>query len=166
MRGFWASSGPCGAHPGHRHRRLALRSLGEVGSPPCPSDPPPRAALVPLGPASPWDHLTSLPAVGILANMKAVRMVHARVIYSESAFADLRLWQVPKSVPGSGHRYKYRLATVVDGQCVLRYDNEAGKGDHRHLEQQQFDYVFTTPEQLVMDFRRDIERWNRENSHT
>lgn len=27
---------------------------------------------------------------------------------------------------------KYSLARVADGACVLRYDNEAGKGDHRH----------------------------------
>jgi hypothetical protein len=31
------------------------------------------------------------------------------------------------------HELWYRLALVVGGKCVLRYDNEAGKGDHRHV---------------------------------
>jgi len=40
--------------------------------PPCPRDPPPRAALVPLGPASPWDSefgCPILPVVGIAAQV-------------------------------------------------------------------------------------------------
>jgi Family of unknown function (DUF6516) len=47
------------------------------------------------------------------------------------AFVELRIWLAPKSVCGSVHRFKYALAYVVAGVCVLRYDNEAGKGDHR-----------------------------------
>lgn len=58
---------------------------------------------------------------------------------------------------------EYRLAYVVGGECVLRYDNEAGKGDHRHLGDKESRYRFTTPKKLVADFQRDIERWNHEN---
>jgi hypothetical protein len=36
-------------------------------------------------------------------------------------------------VRGSRHQYKYRLVLVVNDDCVLRYDNEAGKGDHKHV---------------------------------
>jgi hypothetical protein len=61
------------------------------------------------------------------------------------------------------HRFKYRLAYVVLGECVLRYDNELGKGDHRHFDGKESLYVFTTPEQLVTDFQNDIARWNHEN---
>lgn len=32
------------------------------------------------------------------------------------------------------HTFRYRLADVVGGQCVLRYDNEPGKGGHRHAQ--------------------------------
>jgi Family of unknown function (DUF6516) len=49
------------------------------------------------------------------------------------AFVELRIWLAPKSVRGSVHRFKYALAYVVAGVSVLRYDNEAGKGDHRHI---------------------------------
>ena len=88
------------------------------------------------------------------------------MVYSERAFAELVLWRVPKPLKGSKHSYKYRLAYVVDGECVLRYDNEAGKGDHRHYSGKESAYAFVSPEKLVADFQRDIARWNDENSHT
>ncbi len=96
--------------------------------------------------------------------MQAVELLRARITYSEAAFAELVLWQLPKAVAGSAHRFKYRLAYVVNGECVLRYDNEVGNGDHRHFAGRQRSYVFTTPERLIADFERDIARWNRENS--
>lgn len=95
--------------------------------------------------------------------MKAVQLVSTRIAYSESAFAELVLWRLPKPIEGSVHGFKYRLAYVVHGVCVLRYDNEAGKGDHRHVDGTERTYAFTTPEQLIADFQRDIERWNDEN---
>jgi len=61
--------------------------------------------------------------------MKAVQLARTRIVYSETAFAELVLWQVPQPIAGSAHFFKYRLAYVVRGECVLRYDNEAGKGD-------------------------------------
>lgn len=97
--------------------------------------------------------------------MKAVLLVRTRIVYSESAFAELVLWQLPKPVAGSGHSFKYRLAYVVHGVCVLRYDNEAGKGDHRHFGGDETAYRFATPDRLIADFERDIARWNDENSH-
>ena len=98
--------------------------------------------------------------------MKAVQLVQTRITYSEAAFAELALWQISKPVAGSSHRFKYRLAYVVQGVCVLRYDNEVGKGDHRHFGGKESAYKFNTPDQLVADFQRDIERWNHENSNT
>ena len=102
----------------------------------------------------------------MLSNMKAVELVRTRIAYSASAFAELALWQVPKPVAGSRHRFKYRLVYVVGGVCVLRYDNEGDKGDHRHVDGKESRYAFTTPEQLLADFQRDIARWNRENRHS
>lgn len=98
--------------------------------------------------------------------MEAAQLVSTRITYSESAFAELVLWRVPEPVEASAHRFKYRLAYVVCGKCVLRYDNEAGKGDHRYLGGIESHYSFTTPDQLVADFQRDIERWNDENRNT
>ena len=96
--------------------------------------------------------------------MKAIELVRTRIAFSETAFAELVLWQVPKPVTGSTHGFKYRLAYVVGGVCVVRYDNEVGKGDHRHFNGKESAYIFKTPDKLIADFQRDIARWNRENS--
>ncbi len=98
--------------------------------------------------------------------MKTVELLRRRIAYTEDAFAELVLWQLPKALPGSIHRYKYRLAYVVESVCVLRYDNESGKGDHRHFGSTEETYSFSTPERLIADFQRDIVRWNDENRNT
>ena len=98
--------------------------------------------------------------------MKAVELICMRIAYDESAFAELVLWRLPKPVEGSSHGFKYRLAYIVHGNCVLRYDNEVGKGDHRHFDGEESAYMFTTPDQLIADFQNDIERWNHENRNT
>lgn len=95
--------------------------------------------------------------------MPAVPLVRTRIVYLDTAFAELVLWRLARPVAGSVHRFKYRLAYVVDGRCVLRFDNEAGKGDHRHIGSSASAYRFTTPERLLADFQRDIARWNDEN---
>jgi Family of unknown function (DUF6516) len=97
--------------------------------------------------------------------VKAVLLLQTRIVFSETAFAELVLWQVPKSVAGSTHEFKYRLAYVVKGICVVRCDNEVGKGDHRHIGEKESVYTFTAPDRLIADFRRDIARRNRENRH-
>ena len=67
---------------------------------------------------------------------------------------------------GSTHAFKYRLAYIVDGVCAVRYDNEVGKGDHRHFGEKEYAYDFKTPDKLIAGFQRDIARWNRENRHS
>ena len=93
-------------------------------------------------------------------------LVRTRIIYSTKSFAELVLWDLPSPVAGSEHRFKYRLAYVVEGRCVLRYDNETGKGDHRHYGERESDYRFSSPQQLLADFERDIARWDRENRNS
>jgi Family of unknown function (DUF6516) len=98
--------------------------------------------------------------------MKATLLLRTRIVYSIESFAELALWQLPKPVEGSAHHFKYRLAYVVRSECVVRYDNETGKGDHRHYGRNESAYVFSGLDQLVTDFQRDIARWNRENRHS
>lgn len=96
--------------------------------------------------------------------MKAAELLRRRIPYSEVAFAELVLWQLPAPLPGSAHSYKYRLAYVVRGVCVLRYDNESGKGDHRHFRGKESRYAFDDVDKLLAAFQRDIERIHREDS--
>lgn len=91
--------------------------------------------------------------------MKATLLLRERRIVAEDAFVELVVWKVPAPVPGSAHNFKYRLAFVVDSVCVLRYDNEAGKGDHKHLGEEQSPYVFTTPARLLDDFWNEVDHW-------
>ena len=91
--------------------------------------------------------------------MKAELLLRERHVIAEDAFAELLVWRVPRTVKGSRHPYKYSLALVASGACVLRYDNEAGKGDHRHADGTESAYEFTTPEALLRDFWRDVDRW-------
>ena len=94
--------------------------------------------------------------------MNAVLLLDQRDQIAEDAFAELRMWRVPSPVPGSGHDLKYALAYVVAGVCVLRYDNEAGKGDHRHIGAVERAYRYTTAAQLLADFWNDVDQWRPE----
>jgi hypothetical protein len=102
----------------------------------------------------------------MMHNMKAELLQRERLSFDEEAFVELVIWRLPQPAPGSAHPYKYRLAFIVNDECVLRYDNEAGKGDHRHTRTRQLTYVFDTPEKLVQDFLRDARRIHRENSRS
>ncbi|CDH44694.1 MAG: hypothetical protein IPL59_25860 [Candidatus Competibacteraceae bacterium] len=96
--------------------------------------------------------------------MKAQPLFNRRIQIDETAFVELVTWTLPHAVPGSVHRYKYRMALVVRGVCVLRYDNESGKGDHRHWGEQETPYAFTDIDRLVADFLNDVTRWRNEHS--
>ncbi len=86
-------------------------------------------------------------------------MLNERHVVSENAFVEMVVWRLPSPVTGSRHGFKYRLAFVVSGRCVLRYDNEHGKGDHKHVGEKDMPYVFTTPQSLLLDFWNDVDSW-------
>lgn len=86
-----------------------------------------------------------------------------RLDLMDGVTVELVVWRVPSPVKGSAHRFKYRLALIADGVCVLRYDNEAGKGDHRHLGTREFPYDFRDVEQLKVDFWTEVDGWLKTN---
>ena len=90
--------------------------------------------------------------------MKAQLLLKQKFVMSEIAFAEIVIWQLPAPLDGSTHDFKYRLAYVVNNQCVLRYNNEAGKGNHVHIDGQEISYNFVSTEQLVDDFFAQIKR--------
>ena len=91
--------------------------------------------------------------------MRAKPLIHERRLVAEGVFVEMAVWQVSAPVLGSAHGFKYRLAFVVNGVCVLRYDNKAGKGDHKHVGGKQTPYAFTTPARLLADFWNDVDQW-------
>jgi hypothetical protein len=88
-------------------------------------------------------------------------LLRERRVLAEDRFAETVVWQLPRAVAGSSHRFKYRLAFVVDEVCVLRFDNETGKGDHKHIGERQVAYRFTSLEKLVSDFWEEVARWQQ-----
>jgi hypothetical protein len=93
--------------------------------------------------------------------MKAEALAQERHVLAEDAFVEVVVWRVPRPVRGSTHRLKYRLALVVAGECVLRYDNETGKGDHRHVGDVETPYVYRGYGKLLADFWADVDAWRQ-----
>lgn len=88
--------------------------------------------------------------------MPAVELMNRRIQIADNAFASIRILEVDPAILGSKHQYKYSLAYIVDGVCVMRYDNERGKGDHKHIGEQEYPVTFTTIENLIASFQADI----------
>jgi len=67
------------------------------------------------------------------------------------------LWKLSQKPTGLSHPFKYRLYYgLADGACLVRYDNERAKGDHRHISGREEKYRFRDVETLVSDFLGDI----------
>lgn len=95
--------------------------------------------------------------VNIMVNARSI--LDNRMVLTETVFVELVVWEVPSPVRGSEHFFKYRLALVSGGDCVVRYDNEAGKGDHKHIGPTEVPYHFQDLNQLQGDFWKDVEQW-------
>jgi hypothetical protein len=90
------------------------------------------------------------------AKMKAELLFHQRVDYDDGAMVEMVLWRVPSPVPPSTHGLKYSLFYGRPGAREVGYDNERGKGDHRHFQGVETVYAFSTVEQLTADFWSDV----------
>ena len=93
--------------------------------------------------------------------MPAALILDDRYPQGDHTFVAVRVVRVPTEVPGSTHDLKYRLAYVVEGVCVLRFDKEAGKGDHFHCGEDEALYLFISLEQLLADFWTAFDDWRK-----
>jgi hypothetical protein len=69
-----------------------------------------------------------------------------------SDILPLRLWRVPSPVPPATHSFKCALFYGRPGERLVLFDNERGKGDHKHIRAVESPYAFVTPEKLIEDF--------------
>jgi hypothetical protein len=74
-----------------------------------------------------------------------------------------KVWVLPQASAERPHRLKYSLFCGDGTQCLVRYDNESGKGDHRHYGDREEPYALTTLEALLDDFQADIVRLTGSN---
>ena len=93
-----------------------------------------------------------------MRHMKAVLAFHDKQVLPDGAIVEMKIWQVPEPVPGSAHGLKYSLFYGRPGKRIVGYDNERGKGDHRHIEGKEEHYAFSTSEKLIEDFLADVHR--------
>ena len=90
--------------------------------------------------------------------MKATRIIDSKETWPDGTVVQMVVWRLPASSAERSHGLKYRLYCGRSGRCLVRYDNEVGKGDHRHYGEQHAPYVFTTLPNLLTDFRADVRR--------
>lgn len=91
--------------------------------------------------------------------MPASLLARAKEVRDDGSIVEIVIWELPEPLPPSTHRYKYRLFFGASGVSRVRYDNERGKGDHRHVGDQEYEYSFSSVEQLLADFQSDVGRW-------
>ena len=87
--------------------------------------------------------------------MKARRIFYRKKVMFGGVI-EMVIWQLPEPTAERPHGLKYRLVYAVDGERVVGYDNETGKGDHKHLGKRELPYRFVDAETLVTDFYTDI----------
>ena len=98
--------------------------------------------------------------IASMQHMKAVLLARAKEVRDDGSIVEVVVWELAEPLPPCEHRYKYRLYFGMKGVAYVRYDNERGKGDHRHVEGSETPYTFTTVEQLLDDFDRDVADWS------
>ncbi|MDO9012873.1 MAG: DUF6516 family protein [Gallionella sp.] len=92
-----------------------------------------------------------------MRTMKATLITHRKLRHAQGKI-EMVVWAVPKPIDPSLHAFKYRLVYIVDGVRVVVYDNERGKGDHKHLGALELAYVFVDVPTLIKDFKKDVEK--------
>jgi hypothetical protein len=73
---------------------------------------------------------------------------------------QLVMWQLPADAATGPGGIKFRLYLGRAGKTLVRYDNETGKGPHRHVgpDEVEEEYEFTSVERLIEDFRAECEQ--------
>jgi hypothetical protein len=89
--------------------------------------------------------------------MRATLIFSDKNIFEDGSIIEIRIWSVASSVPPSAHRYKYSLFYGTPGQRLVGFDNERGKGDHKHVKGIEAPYLFVSLPVLLKDFRAEVE---------
>jgi hypothetical protein len=88
--------------------------------------------------------------------MKATLLLRQRKI-TDDLIIEMVIWKLPETDNERPHDLKYSLHCCrLDGSLIVRYDNESGKGDHRHYPDREEPYEFVDVETMIADFITDI----------
>ena len=89
---------------------------------------------------------------------KAEKLLDVRNAFDDGSFLVIRVWRVVDPVPPSTHRFKYSFFYGRPGERLVLFDNERGKGDHRHIGEVESSYAFENIEKLTEDFMAEVRR--------
>jgi Family of unknown function (DUF6516) len=92
--------------------------------------------------------------------MKAMALARTKEVRDDGTIVEVVVWELPEAVPPCTHKFKYRLFYGSADAERIRYDNERGKGDHRHVNGREEPYEFVSIDGLLDDFERDIRNWS------
>jgi hypothetical protein len=92
--------------------------------------------------------------------IKATLLARTKEVRDDGSIVEIVIWGLPEPLPPSQHGFKYRLYFGRAGEDRVRYDNERGKGDHRHVNGEELVYVFESLDKLLDDFDRDVQDWS------
>jgi hypothetical protein len=95
-----------------------------------------------------------------MPTIKAKLLTHKKERNADGHITEIKIWIVPVS-EHTPHGVKYSFVYIVNGIRIIGYDNERGKGDHRHIGGKEYPYYFVTPSQLLADFEADIEAYQK-----
>lgn len=89
-------------------------------------------------------------------------LVRAKEVRDDGSIVEIVVWELEEPLTPCQHPFKYRLFFGIPGATRVRYDNERGKGDHRHFGTLEVPYDFESVTLLLDDFQRDVENWEGE----
>jgi hypothetical protein len=90
--------------------------------------------------------------------MKATLLLKDKKVYPDGLIVERTVYALAQPTAERPHGFKYRLYCGYPARCLVRYDNELGKGDHVHHGDKEHAYQFTSLERLMVDFEEDIRR--------
>jgi len=88
--------------------------------------------------------------------MKARRLFHDNARTPDGFIIEMTIWRLPGRDPARPHGLKYSLFFGRPGERLVGYDNERGKGDHKHVMGRELTYRFRSVEHLMNDFLGDV----------
>ncbi|MDR6817169.1 hypothetical protein J2X76_002342 [Neorhizobium sp. 2083] len=89
---------------------------------------------------------------------RATLIMDRKFHLDDGKIIQMKVWQLPDRNPERPHGLKYSFFFGNPGERIIGYDNEAGKGDHRHYRDHEEPYRFVSLERMIRDFEEDVRR--------
>ncbi len=96
--------------------------------------------------------LTTRTIVGIIDSIKAELILDFKYVEADGSIIQTTVWKISTPVPPTTHGFKYRRVYSAGGMQIVGFDNERGKGDHRHSDGKESICEFFDLNQLIEGF--------------